>query len=550
MPAGTQGVQPENLREGRGLTALAVGALVMLGGASAASSAQPSLQHYMIGFGHSPNAADAALVKSHGGTVRQSFQSIGVLAVDMPSDQVNDVKRAAGVSYVEADPVRTPLTLSNDLLTSEYPATATNGLYGLVTTHAVEAQAAGYKGTGVKACVADTGLDTNHPDLRSNFVAGYDAFDPSKPTVDVFQLGVAVTETHATHVSGIVLGAVNGIGIHGVAPEAKLYEARVLATQPDGVTVQGETSQVMAGVQWLADQGCKVINMSLGGGDRSQSEEALYNQIRKHGTLIVVSSGNDATNHPSFPGRYQSVLTVGAVDKNNQLASFSNTGAQLDLVAPGVDNLSSFPAGQGRDAFLVAGGRTIAALSLEFAGATPAAGLTAPLVNCGLAQTAASCGAAPPAGFVALIQRGAVTFKQKVQSAMAAGAGAAIIYNNAANGPGNFNGTLTDPTNNGTPWIPAISLSQTDGEALAAAKPATATVFNIAMAWNFLSGTSMAAPHVSGVAALVFGKNPRLTPDQVETILERTTTDLGVPNYDTTYGWGLVNANAALAATP
>ena len=274
-----------------------------------------------------------------------------------------------------------------------------------MTTHAVEAQAAGYKGTGVKACVADTGLDTTHPDLRSNFVAGYNVFDPSK-TVDVFALGVAVTETHATHVSGIVLGAVNGVGIHGVAPEAKLYEARVLATQPDGVTVEGETSQVMAGVQWLADQGCKVINMSLGGADRSQSEEALYNQIRKNGTLIVVASGNDAANHPSFPGRYQSVLTVGAVDKLNKLASFSNTGAQLDLVAPGVDNLSSFPAGQGRDAFLVAGGPTISALSLEFAGATPTAGLTAPLVNCGLAQTAASCGAAPPAGFIALIQRG------------------------------------------------------------------------------------------------------------------------------------------------
>ena len=151
----------------------------------------------------------------------------------------------------------------------------------------------------------------------------------------------------------------------------------MLATQPDGVTVEGETSQVMAGVQWLADQGCKVINMSLGGADRSQSEEALYNQIRKNGTLIVVSSGNDAANHPSFPGRYQSVVTVGAVDKLNKLASFSNTGAQLDLVAPGVDNLSSFPAGQGRDAFLIAGGPTISALSLEFAGATPTAGLTA-----------------------------------------------------------------------------------------------------------------------------------------------------------------------------
>ncbi|MGE5050666.1 MAG: S8 family serine peptidase, partial [Bacillota bacterium] len=54
--------------------------------------------------------------------------------------------------------------------------------------------------------------------------------------------------------------------------------------------------------------------------------------------MIVVASGNEAAKHPSFPGRYQSVVTVGAVDQNNKLASFSNTGAQLDLVAPGVNN--------------------------------------------------------------------------------------------------------------------------------------------------------------------------------------------------------------------
>jgi len=271
------------------LAALTLGALALLVVASAASSAKPSVQHYMIGFGHSPNAADAAMVKSHGGTVRQSFASIGVLAVDLPSNQVNDVKQSAGVSYIEADPVRKPLSLSSDLQTSEYQATATNGLYGLVTTHSVEAQAAGFKGTGIKACVADTGLDTRHPDIEPNLVNTHDVFkDTTGPhAADVFDLGVETTETHATHVSGIMLGAVNGVGIHGVAPEARLYEARVLGTQPDGVTVEGETSQVMAGVQWLADQGCKVINMSLGGGDRSQSEEALYNAVRKDGTLIV-----------------------------------------------------------------------------------------------------------------------------------------------------------------------------------------------------------------------------------------------------------------------
>jgi subtilisin family serine protease len=529
------------------IVALAIGALALLAGASAASSAPSSRQHLLVGYDHAPTAADRSAVAKAGGTVRHAFSSIDVLAVDLPSAKASDIRNQAGVSYVEADSIRTPQSLSSDLLTTELAPSIGNGLYGLVTTHTVEAQAAGYTGAGVKACVADTGLDTRHSDIAPNFVKGYNVFDGSSD-VDVFSLGVATTETHATHVSGIMLGALNGSGIHGVAPSAQLYEARVLGTQPDG-SVSGETSQVMEGVQWLADQGCKVINMSLGGGDRSQAEEALYNQVRQDGTLIVVASGNDSARQLSFPGRYQSVLSVGAVDVGNRLASFSNTGAQLDMVGPGVDNLSSFPAGQGRDASVAAGGSSYSSLPMEFAGATPTAGITGPLVNCGLGADAASCGGHAP-GFVALMQRGSVSFATKVASAQAAGATAAIVYNNAANGPGNFNGTLGTTTNGGTAWIPAVSLSQTDGEALAAASPATATVFNIAMAWNLDSGTSMATPHVAGVAALVFGKNPSLKPHDVEAILEKSATDLGVPNYDTTYGYGLVNAQAALAATP
>jgi subtilisin family serine protease len=533
------------------LAALAVSAFALIVGASAATSA-PSREHLLVGYNHAPTAADRAAIASLGGKIRREFGSISALAVDLPSGKAASIRSQSGVSYVETDGIRTPLSLSGTLPTTQLVPSLDNGLYGLVTTHTVEAQAAGNTGRGVTACVADTGLDTNHPDIAPNLVDTYDVFSGTSGlhATDVYALGVQRTETHATHVSGIVLGANNGLGIVGVAPGAKLKEARVLETHADG-TVSGETSEVMAGVQWLAEHGCQVINMSLGGGDRSQAEAALYNHIRNDlHVLIVVASGNDASKKVSFPGGYQSVLTVGAVDSSNQLASFSNTGAQLDVVAPGVDNLSSFPVTEGRDAFATIGGTTYAALPMEFAGATPASGVTSTLVNCGLGQTKADCGASPPAGFVALIQRGAVSFAQKVDSAMQAGAAAAIVYNNAANGPGNFSGTLGTVDDNGTPWIPAISLSQTDGEAIAAAHPATASAFNVVMAWNYDSGTSMATPHVTGLAALILGKDPKLSPDQVETIIERHTTDLGVPNYDTKFGWGLINSKAALAATP
>jgi subtilisin family serine protease len=507
-------------------------------------------ERLFVGFTKTPGAAERALVERYGGKVRFSFSSVNALAIDLDSAKIGVFAREGGISYVEKDPVRTPLDLSKEQLTPSL----SNGLYGLITTHAVEAQAAGYTGASIKACVADTGLDTTHPDIAANFVAGKDIFGGTN-SVDVFKLGVAATEHHATHVSGTLLGVNNNVGILGVATQAQLYEARVLGTQPDG-SVSGETSQVMAGVQWLADQGCKVINMSLGGPDRSRTEAALYEQVIANGTLIVASSGNDGSTRPQYPSGYDVVVSVGAVDRNNAHASFSNTGGTVDLSGPGVDVLSSVPKGQGSlsDEFAdervldasVTTTQTFEAIGLEFAGTTTARGITKTLVSCGLAVSPSDCPTTVK-GNIALIQRGSVTFAQKVASAMTAGAVGAIIYNNA---PGNFSGTLGTTTNNGTPWIPAVSVSQADGQTLLTQVGSKATLVSAPSSWDFLSGTSMAAPHVSGVAALVFGKNPTLTPLQVESILESTATDLGPAGYDPTFGWGLVNAAAALNATP
>src|SRR5262245_24511006 len=211
------------------LLALAVSAFALIAGASTAASA-PAKDHLLVGYNHAPTAADRAAIASAGGSIKREFGSINVLAVDLPSGKASSIRSQSGVSYVETDGVKTPLSLSGTLPTQQLVPSINNGLYGLVTTNPVAAQAAGYTGRGVTACVADTGLDTRHPDIAPNLVDTYDVFSGHSGlhATDVYDLGVQVTEAHATHVSGIVLGANNRLGIARVPPAAKLKQPRVL----------------------------------------------------------------------------------------------------------------------------------------------------------------------------------------------------------------------------------------------------------------------------------------------------------------------------------
>src|SRR3954453_9328981 len=111
------------------LAALAIAALAVIAGASAASN-KPATKHLMIGLDHTPTAADTAFIKGLGGTVSHAFKSISVIAGEGPADKAHDAKQGAGGSSVESDPVRTPLSISGHLPTSELVASPTNGLYG------------------------------------------------------------------------------------------------------------------------------------------------------------------------------------------------------------------------------------------------------------------------------------------------------------------------------------------------------------------------------------------------------------------------------------
>ncbi|MGO1051979.1 S8 family peptidase [Crossiella sp. CA198] len=199
------------------------------------------------------------------------------------------------------------------------------------------AWAAGYTGSGVTVAVLDTGVDNTHPDLADREVGGKN-FSGSPDALDHYG--------HGTHVASTIAGtgAKSGGKYRGVAPDARLLDVKVLADNGSGAD-----SGIIAGMQWAAEQGADIVNMSLGGFDTPDLdplEEAVNTLSAKHGTLFVIAAGNAGPRAGTIhsPGSADAALTVGAVDRDNQLAEFSSRGPRKgggmikpDLTAPGVD---------------------------------------------------------------------------------------------------------------------------------------------------------------------------------------------------------------------
>jgi subtilisin family serine protease len=188
------------------------------------------------------------------------------------------------------------------------------------------------KGEGVKIAVLDTGCDLNHPDLKNNLLPGINILDPKKQPWD--------DNSHGTHVCGIISAENNDIGVVGVAPNSKIIPVKVLDSNGDG-----SVESVYKGIIWATDIAkADFICMSLGCPTPVEEIKRAINHALKKKTICFVAAGNSGlTEKVFYPANYPETIAIGSIDENFKRSKFSNTGKNLDFLAPGSQILSTVP---------------------------------------------------------------------------------------------------------------------------------------------------------------------------------------------------------------
>ncbi len=473
---------------------------------------------YIVVF-HSYGPAAAAAVRAQGGRIALELPQRSALAAYLPEQAARALAANPQVKRVEPDARRYPLSQTTP--------------YGIPMVQADLVSDA--LASGRKVCVIDSGYYLGHEDLPSANVTGDS--DPGGAG-NWYEDGFG----HGSHVSGILVALNNALGVAGVAPNGNLPLHMVRVFNDAGTWAYA--SGLVAALDKCRAAGSNVVNMSLGGPSANIFEELAFDDAYAAGVLSVAAAGNGGGTAFSYPASYNSVISVAAVDSNKVVAGFSQQNNQVELAAPGVGVLSTVPYIENNT--LTVGSTTWRGNWIQ--NAARSNGSTGPVADGG------RCTATNAAwsGRVVMCERGDISFFDKVRNVQNSGGVAAVLYNNVS---GNFVGTLG--TGNSS-TIPALSLSQEDGQSIVASQlgmPGTVVslVTKPASGYEYWDGTSMATPHVAGVAALVWSHYPTCTNAEIRSALQATAQDLGAAGRDNAYGYGLVQAKSAfdyLAANP
>jgi serine protease len=479
------------------------------------------------------------VLRQSGARFHYKFDRLNTVVVTLPGETLNRLESNPFVLRVEQDAPRYLFSeSSNQLLIQNL--TFSVGAQGQSVPYGVDAVQArdvwdqnrdgavdsgAPTGQGRTVCIIDSGYYADHEDLPGKDVAsGYSQI----PGENWWEDGLG----HGTHVAGTIAGLNNSLGIVGVTPgTVTVYIVKIF----DNNGSWTNSSDLIDAANRCADNGANVISMSLGGSVKVKSEEDAFQQLYDQGVLSVAAAGNAGNNQMGYPASYPAVISVAAVDENNLVADFSQRNNQVELAAPGVNVLSTVPIVSETNTLTV-DSQVYTGNQIEFAARGTVSGI---LVDGGLCDSTGSW-----SGNIVLCERGTNTFLEKVSNVQTSGGSGAVIYNNA---PGNFLGTLGEGNSSA---IPAISLSQVNGQYLVGNKlGANGNLESISVqgsGYEAWSGTSMATPHVSAVAALIWSADPAWTNVQIRAALQQTALDLGAAGRDNAYGFGLVQAASAL----
>ncbi len=448
----------------------------------------------------------------------------GWFAVDLDENGKSAMRGKSGFKNMEVDAKRFPLAIYND--------DAGDPTLQQLTPYAVYQSQADQLSlqAGQKVCVIDSGLDASNNDFDWSVITG----DNDSGTGNWYDHG----GPHGTHVAGTIAADDNNIGVVGMAPGVPLHIIKVF-----NASGWGYSSDLAHAAQKCTDAGANIITMSLGGGAANSTEENAFDTFIANGGLVLAAAGNDGNSVRSYPAGYSSVMMIGANDADNNIADFSqfpscekgkgrrkvvDETVCVEVTAGGVDTFSTFPAGLATLSSLTADGAGVASSAMENVGS--ASGST---YFMGTAE-ATDAGAN---GKICVIDRGNISFHDKVANCENSGGAGAIIINNE---PGMLLGTLGD-TNSTS--IPAVGAAQEDRTFLLGA--ATAAVSIGASDYGYMSGTSMATPAVAGVAALVWSNHADCTGQEIREALKASAADSGAPGKDVYFGYGIVKAKDA-----
>jgi subtilisin len=294
-------------------------ALAVVGVSGLASADPDDLVEVNVGFdGDSGRQAARTAADS----VEREF-AFDAMTIRVPARAAEALRNRPDVRYVE--------------INGEWEALAQTTPWGIDRTDSEVAHANGETGNGADIAIIDTGIDSDHPDLQANIGQGK-AYVDCRGNPRQCRYPWDDDNDHGTHCAGIADAIDNSEGVVGVSTEATLHAVKVLDKNGSG-----SYSDIAAGVEWVADQGYDVGSMSLGGSSSSSTMRDACQYAYDNGVLLVAAAGNDGpcSDCVGYPAAYSTVVAVSATSSDDSLASFSSTGPEVELAAPGENIYSS-----------------------------------------------------------------------------------------------------------------------------------------------------------------------------------------------------------------